>query len=134
MLLLSLVHLSVYYNWQLAHIILYICLIRLLIVSTHLGITWQNGIVLLTLTVFFCTCCQCKKETKSTSALKSSNNNSCFKYFGQLTGKQSFELELYVYVSIRSWARSAIIYHLTSNLILILFTKSEEFKCGMSLL
>ena len=83
---------------------MYICLFRLLTVSTHLGITWPNGIILLTLTIFFYTRYHCKKEIKSTSALKSDNDSSGLKHSEQFANMQSFELESHVCVSIKAWA------------------------------
>ena len=67
-----------YSDWQLAHVV-YICLFRLLIVSTHLGITWPNDIVWLTLTIFFSARWHCKKEIKSTSDSKSDKDSPGFK-------------------------------------------------------
>ena len=83
---------------------MYICLFRLLIVSTHLGITWPNGIIWLTLTIFFSTRYHYKKEIKSTSALKSDNDSSGLKHPGQFPNMQSFELESHVCVSTKAWA------------------------------
>ena len=74
----------------------------LLIVSTHLGITWPNGINWLTLTIS--TRCYCKKEIKSTSALKSDNHRPGFKYSRQFLSMQSSERESRVCASTRSWA------------------------------
>ena len=74
----------------------------LLIVPTHLGSTWPNGINWLTLTIS--TRCYCKKEIKSTSALKSDNHRPGFKYSRQFLSMQSSERESHVCASTRSWA------------------------------
>ena len=69
----------------------------------------------------------CKKVNKSTSALKSDNDSPGFKHSGQFPSMQSFELELHVCVSTRSWA----VGHNTSlnfKLEFIPFAKSEAFS------
>ena len=100
----------------------YICLFRLLIVSTHLGITWPNDIIWITLKIYFSIRCYCKKEIKSTSVLKSDNDSSGFSM--QTASMQSFKLESHVNVSVRL----GVIYHLTSNLNLFLLLKMRRFR------
>ena len=73
---------------------------------------------------FFPTRCHCKKEIKSTSALKSDNDSSSLKHSGQFPSMQSFKLQSHVCVPTRSWAVGDSI-SLDFKLELILFAKGE---------
>ena len=62
---------------------------------------------------FFSTPRHCKKEIKSTSALKSDNDSSSLKYSGQFPSMQSFKLQSHVFVFRPNPEQWGIIYHLT---------------------
>ena len=98
------------------------CLFRLLIISTNLGVTWPNGIIWLTLVTIV-------KRWINQYLLWNQImiNILSFKHSGQFPSMQSFELELHVCVSTRSWA----VGHNTSlnfKLEFIPFAKSEAFS------
>ena len=102
---------------------LYIFRFRLLIFPP----IWESlDRIRLTLMIYFSTCCHCKKVVKSTSTLKSDNDNLSFKHSGKFPSMQSFELESNVCDSARSWAVSNnISFHF--KLEFIPFAKGKTF-------